>query len=414
MLDRLAAVECPAFPHRRAEREGGDQGPTPIVLGRGEGCYVFDVDGKRYLDLAAGFGSLLLGHRHPAIDAALRAQSERLTQGLGDVYASDTKVALLEALAAMHPASDARVLIAQSGGDAVTAAMKTASLATGRSCFIAFDGAYHGLGYAPLAACGFSGDFRAPFVEQLSSGIRFAPFPGVRGATARASLGMVDDLCDDSVAAVIVEPVVGRGGCVVPPAGWLSELAELCRKRGVLLVADEIWTGLGRTGALLRSRADGCEPDILCLGKGLGGGLSISACIGSGAVMSGWKHAHTVHTSTHAGAPLPCATALATLATIEREGLVERAHTVGEEAIRRLGTLLDGKAVVRGRGLMIGIELESAAAAQRMMSRLLERGFVVVTGGVDGRALTITPPLTIELDALIAFGQAVADELGVE
>ena len=409
MLARLAAVDCPAFQHRRDQREGGELGPSPIVLARGEGSYVWDADGKRYLDLAAGFGSVLLGHAHPAIETAVVEQTRKLVQGLGDVYASDTKLALLEALAAMLP--DGRVLLGQSGGDAVTAAMKTAALSTGRSSFVAFDGAYHGLGYAPLAACGFSRGFRAPFAAQLSPHVKFAPYPGVRGASAKASLQMATELLNDDVAAVIVEPIAGRGGCVVPPDGWLSELAALAKARGVLLIADEIWTGLGRTGALLRSREQGVTPDILCLGKGLGGGLSVSACVASAEAMHGWTRAQTVHTSSHAGAPLGCAAALATLATLSREGLVDRAREVGNAARHALKERLAGHAEVRGAGLMIGIQLKSAAVAQAAMAELLERGFLVITGGIAGDALTLTPALTIEPEAFDDFGRALLEVL---
>ncbi len=411
LLERLAAVECPAFGHRRRTREGGSQGPTPIVLARGAGSHVWDVDGKRYLDLVAGFGAVLLGHGHPAIQRALHEQSERLVQGLGDVFSSDTKVALLEALAALHPAPDAQVLLGQAGGDAITAAMKTASLATGRSHFLAFDGAYHGLGYAPLAACGFSQSFRAPFAEQLSQNVRFAPFPGVRGATAKASLELVRELLDAQIAAVLVEPVLGRGGCVVPPSGFLAEVAALARAQGALVIADEIWTGLGRTGALLCTRAEGVLPDILCLGKGLGGGLSISACIAPAEVMAGWTRAATIHTSTHAGAPLACATALATLAALEREGLIGRARALGDAARAELAERVGDRAVVRGAGLMIGVQLADAASAQHAMAALLERGFLTITGGVAGDVLTLTPPLTIERDDLSAFGVALAEVL---
>ncbi len=409
LLDRLRAVECPAFGHRREQRPGGAHGPQPIVLSRGEGCYVWDADGKRYLDLVAGFGSVLLGHGHPAILDAAQRQSHRLVQGLGDVYASEPKLELLEALAAMHGESGAQVLLGQAGGDAVAAAMKTASLATGRQGFIAFDGAYHGLGFGPLAACGYSRTFREPFAPQLSPHLRFAPYPGVRGATAKASLDSVAELLDDTVAAVLVEPIAGRGGCVVPPDGWLAQLCALARERGVLIIADEIWTGLGRTGALLRTRASSCEADILCLGKALGGGLSISACIGSEAAMAGWTRAPTVHTSTHAGAPLACATALATLATVQREGLVDRARDIGDRAQEELATILDGHAAVHGCGLMIGITLANANEAQRMMAALLRRGYLVITGGIAGDTLTLTPALTIELAALRTFGQTLAD-----
>ncbi|HZO15787.1 MAG TPA: aminotransferase class III-fold pyridoxal phosphate-dependent enzyme, partial [Polyangiaceae bacterium] len=258
---RLARVECPAFPARQSARRA----PTPIVLARGDGDEIWDVDGRRYVDLTAGFGSLLLGHGHPGWSAALAAQSARLVQGLGDVYASDVKVMLLEELAALHPSPGARVLLTQSGSDAVTAAIKTAMLATGKNGIIAFDGAYHGLGYAPLPACGFSPSFAAPFEAQLNPHVRFAPYPGLRGATLDASLSFVGEILrGGDVGLVLVEPVLGRGGIVVPPLGFLESLRELAHEHGALVAADEIWTGLGRAGAW----RSGDDVDILCFGKG--------------------------------------------------------------------------------------------------------------------------------------------------
>ena len=397
---RLARVECPAFPARQSARGA----PTPIVLARGDGYEIWDVEGRRYVDLTAGFGSLVLGHGHAGWSAAVAAQSARLVQGLGDVYASDVKVMLLEELAALHPSPGARVMLAQSGSDAVTIAIKTAMLATGKNGIIAFDGAYHGLGYAPLPACGFSPTFAAPFEAQLNPHVRFAPYPGLRGATLDASLSFVEEILrGGDVGLVLVEPVLGRGGIVVPPPGFLESLCELAHEHGALVAADEIWTGLGRAGAWLSSSGD---VDILCLGKGLGGGLPISACVASDAAMAGWAGG-TVHTSTHAGAPLACAAALATLRVLRDEDLIERARLLGERALRAYREALAGRVrAVRGVGLMIGIELESGEAAQAAIGAALERGYLVIAGGVGGATLTLTPPLTIDEAALVAFGSA--------
>lgn len=415
LLERLRATECPAFGHRQATRAGGREGPAPVVLARGEGAWVEDVEGRRYLDLVAGFGALLLGHGHPTWRAAVHAQVDRLVQGLGDVYASDAKVELLGELAALHPQAGAKVLLAQSGGDAVTAALKTTMLASGRPGVVAFDGAYHGLGFAPLAACGYRASFRSPFAAQLADHVRFAPYPGVRGATAEASLSFVDGLLRDrSVGTVLVEPLLGRGGCVVPPPGFLASLSERCRFFGAHLVVDEIWTGLGRAGAWLRSVEDGAAPDVICLGKGLGGGLSVAACVASAEVMDGWtRHGEVVHTSTHVGAPLPCAAALATLRVLREEGLVEAARARGEQV---RGTLRErlGEAVVevRGAGAMIGIEVEDAATAQRASARLLRAGVLVLTGGVGGETLTLTPPLTMRDEEWDHAVDALVEALG--
>lgn len=417
---RAAQVECPAFGQRRTARPGADpDDAAPIVLAAGEDCEVVDVDGNRYLDFAAGFGSVLLGHRHPGLLAALHGQIDVLAQGLGDVYASDVKVALLERLAALHPSGAGQVLLTQSGADAVTAALKTATLATKRHGVLAFDGAYHGLAHGPLAACGFQASFRAPFAAELNPEVHFCPYPGVRGASVDAALEMArQTLRSGAIGAVLVEPLVGRGGCIAPPAGFLAELGRLARDHGALLVADEIWTGLGRAGAWLRSVADGANPDVVCLGKGLGGGVPISACVASREAMSGWAEGGAIHTSTHAGAPLGCAAALAVLDALDAERLVDRARDEGHAAIARLRATLEsarsaGRVLeVRGAGWMIGVELDSARAALRVTRDLLRRGFLVVTGGIDGATLTLTPPLTIAPRHVDALGAALAEILG--
>lgn len=410
-------MDCPAFGHRRQTREGAADGASPLVLARGEGDVLVDVDGRRFVDLAAGFGAAILGHGHPAILEAIDGQSRRLVQGLGDVFSSDTKINLLEQLAGLHPGEHPKVLLGQSGGDAVTAALKTAVLSTGRPGVLAFDGAYHGLGYGPLPACGFRASFREPFATQLSRAVRFAPYPGLRGASEEASLAFAAEVLErDEIGAVLVEPLLGRGGCVVPPPSFLPALAELARRHGALLVADEIWTGVGRAGAWVRSVADGVTPDILCLGKALGGGLPISACIAPAAIMEGWtRHGEVVHTSTHAGAPLACAAALATLTELRDGDHIARAAALGDELraklVVELETLGDVARDVRGRGMMIGLELRDAATAQRLVAGLLDRGYLAITGGVDGATLTLTPALTIARAHLLGLVDAVREIL---
>lgn len=416
-LARLAAVDCPAFGHRRATRDGAIEGPSPLVLATGEGDTLVDVDGRRFVDLAAGFGAAILGHGHPAIVDAIERQSRRLVQGLGDVFSSDTKIALLEQLASLHPGDRPQVLLGQSGGDAVTASLKTAVLHTERPGVLAFDGAYHGLGYGPLPACGFRASFREPFAAQLNHAVVFAPYPGVRGASEAASLAFAGEvLARGEIGAVLVEPMLGRGGCVVPPPSFLPALAELAHRHGALLIADEIWTGMGRAGAWVRSVADGVTPDILCLGKALGGGLPISACVAPAAIMDGWtRHGEVVHTSTHAGAPLACAAALATIAELRNGDHVARATALGDELraklVVELETVGDRVRDVRGRGLMIGLELCDAATAQRVVAGLLERGYLAITGGLDGATLTLTPALTIAPARLFGFVDAVLEIL---
>lgn len=405
MAGRLAEVECPAFGQRRRDRgeaSGVDLGP--IVLASGRGSNVHDVDGNRYVDLAAGFGSLLLGHCATSTVRALEGQAERLLTALGDVYSADCKVALLERLASLHPGHKPRGLLTQSGSDAVTAAIKTAMLATGKPGLVAFEGAYHGMGYAPLPACGLRESLRAPFAEQLNPKVAFAPYPRAVQDLDRALSTAEAALSGGDFGAVLVEPILGRGGCVVPPEGFLAQLCDLARRHGALLIADEIWTGLGRSGSMVRSTTVGASPDILCFGKGLGGGLPISACVGSDDVMQAWaRSAEVVHTSTHAGSPLACAAAIATLDAIRFKQLVPRAREIGARFLELCrGELAGAPGFVeaRGVGLMIGVELSDGRLATAIARAMLHEGYVVLGGGVRGETLTFTPALTIDEEIL--------------
>ncbi|MGH7271470.1 MAG: aminotransferase class III-fold pyridoxal phosphate-dependent enzyme, partial [Polyangiaceae bacterium] len=332
---RLAAVESPSVDARREARAGAS-GETfaPIVYASARGSNVIDADGNVYVDMAAGFGALLLGHGAAPVATALEAQSERLWLALGDVFASQAKLDLCERLAKLYPEPEARVMLGASGADAVTAALKTAVLATGRAGILAFEGSYHGLTHGPLAACGLHPGFREPFALQLNPSVVFVPYP--RSADSLDGIMTAVDQAlrargAGAIGAVLVEPILGRGGCVVPPSGFLPLLRAACDRSGALLVSDEIWTGLGRSGAWIASIDAGVLPDLICLGKGLGGGLPVSACVGSARAMAGWA-AHggaTIHTATHFGAPLGCATALATLDAIESGDLATRARDVG-------------------------------------------------------------------------------------
>jgi 4-aminobutyrate aminotransferase/(S)-3-amino-2-methylpropionate transaminase len=292
--------------------------------------------------------------------------------------------------------------------------LKTAVLATGRAGVVAFQGGYHGLSHGPLAACGLDEAFRAPFLAQLGTRVEFLPYPtnDAQLETCRMELGAV--LERGGIGCVLVEPILGRGGCIVPPAGFLAMLRDACDSAGALLVADEIWTGLGRSGAMLASVEAGAVPDLICLGKGLGGGIPISACIGRAKAFAGWgaRGGSAIHTATHFGSPIACAAAISTLDGIASERLWVRAREVGERWIDALVEQTRGRGVVavRGRGLMIGVELEGGAARALDVTRsLLGRGYIVLTGGVRGDVLTLTPPLTIDEPLLGGFASTLAE-----
>jgi 4-aminobutyrate aminotransferase/(S)-3-amino-2-methylpropionate transaminase len=416
-LERFARVAAPMGPRPApADSLAGTAATGTIVYQAAQGSNLLDVDGNRFVDLAAGFGSLLLGHDPSSVRLALERQSQLLWQGLGDVHPSDVKIRLLERLAALLGAGSQSIL-GQSGADAVSAALKTALLYTGKPAVIAFGGAYHGLSYGPLALCGLRESYRAPFALQLNPSVRFIEYPTDQLSLGRSLAQARQELARGDVGAVVFEPILGRGGCLVPPQGFAPALAELCRASGSLLVADEIWTGLGRAGHWLYTESQGVRPDLVCLGKGLGGGLPISACVGRAEVMAAWSRSEeVVHTSTFAGAPLACATALCTLDALTEQELVARSHGLGSRWREALAQVLARPRLLhcelRGAGLMLGIELpRGTGAALRMCRRLLAQGYVVSLGGGQRESIVLTPALDVPEALLDGFVSAFADAL---
>lgn len=409
-LTRHRRASAPMGPRAMEEiaRIKADVPQGSIVLSTGLGSNLIDVDGNRYVDLAQGFGAQLIGHRHKNIQRVLELQAGRLWQALGDVYPSDAKIGLMERLTELYPGR-AQVLLGQSGADAVTGALKTAALFTGKTGVIAFRGAYHGLSYGPLAACGLRESYRAPFGAQLNPDVSFVAFPST-DAEAKATLGQIEAaLRPGLVGAILVEPILGRGGVLIPPDQFFVDLKALATAAGALLVADEIWTGLGRSGGWLRMTDLGTVPDLVCLGKGLGGGLPISACVGDAQVMQAWSQPEeVVHTSTFAGAPLACATALALLDVLKRDELPARSRELGARWLAELEPLVGTSplvSAVRGQGLMIGIELSPrlAGGAVSLQRALLERGYITSSGGGARDVLILTPALNIDETLLAEF-----------
>lgn len=433
-VETLAKTECPAITARRSRRaEAGGASQDPIVWEAACGANVKDVDGNVYVDLTAAFAVAGIGHSHPAVVAAATTQATTLIHAMGDVYPGRVKIELAQRLADLAPGDLEVSIFGLSGAEAVEAALKTVAMATGKGTVVAFQGAYHGLSYGALGVTGYRAEFRAPFRRQLGAFGRHLPFANcyrcpVSRSYPGCDLGCLDlvrqALNDpssglDDIAAVIVEPIQGRGGFIVPPNEWMTGLAELCREHGILLVLDEIFTGLGRTGRLFACEHTGLVPDLMCLGKALGGGFPISAVIGSRQVMDSWglSTGEAVHTSTFLGNPLGCAMSLAALDVLESEELVERSARL-ETVIRgRLDELADKHECigdVRGRGTMFGVELvedrQTKAPASRLTANLtrtlLGAGFLVLPSGVYGNVVGITPPFTITDEQLEAFFEA--------
>jgi 4-aminobutyrate aminotransferase-like enzyme len=389
--------------------------PIPIFWERASFANLWDVDGNRFVDLTAAFGVANVGHAHPEVVQAISSQAESLLHGMGDVHPSRVKVELLERLTKLYPrggdraAPDVRTVLSSSGSDAVETAIKTAMLATGRAGILAFEGAYHGLSFGALDTT-WRSDFREPFRARLPGATHFVPFGDLDAVRRFANDS------DEEIGAVIVEPVQGRAGERVPPPGFMRGLRTICDEQGWLLIADEIYTGFGRTGAVFACDHEGVIPDLLCVGKGLASGMPISACMGRREVFDAWPRSEgeAMHTQTFLGHPASCAAAIASLAVAERLNLAERARDLGREVLGYLEQRLAGLSTVRevrGLGLMIGVECASPEISLAASSALLADGYVLLPAGTDGRVLSVTPPLTISRDALLSACDAIASQL---
>jgi len=388
---RLGAVEC-----RNTTYLGAD---WPIFWERAEGVNVWDVDGNRFLDMTSGFGVAGVGYGFTG--GALREQSETLMHAMGDVHPARVKVELCEALSELTfekwEGKKGKCLFGNSGFEAVEAALKTAVMATGRNGILSFEGGYHGLGYGALMGQGI-GWFREPFEGQLAKVTERLRFPreGEELENFKKELSGVDG---SKIGAVLVEPIQGRGGIVVPTEGFLQVLRDWCDEVGALLIFDEIYTGFWRTGKMFACEWDEVTPDLICLGKALSGGFPISVCVGKAAVMDTWplSDGEALHTSTFLGNPMGCAMALAAIshyrdpATAE---MVMRASGAMSEALRQIEKL-DFVKEVRGRGLMMGVETDSGERVLSAVKQMLRAGVLALPDGPSGDVLALTPPFSI-------------------
>jgi 4-aminobutyrate aminotransferase-like enzyme len=375
---------------------------VPVFWDSARGSTVVDVDGNRYLDLTAAFGVALTGHGNPAVTRAIAEQAARLPHAMGDVHPSEPKARLLEKLSTLAPLANGKVFLCSSGSESVEFALKTSLLATGDPNVLAFAGAYHGLSYGTLELGGIP-KFREPWREQLRETASFVRFPDARepGSLDRALEAVARALKEDHrIGAVLVEPIQGRAGVIIPPDGFLRGLRGLCTEHDALLILDEIYTGFGRTGTMFACLHENIQPDIICLGKAMGGGFPISAAIARGAVADAWEpsRGEALHTSTFLGNPMGCAAALANISQIQRLDLPrvarERAPQIAERlhALRRLASEI---ADVRGRGMLWAIEFRDGALANACVVRALRRGLILVQSGLRGETITLAPPLVI-------------------
>lgn len=392
-------------------------GSWPIVWERARGVQVWDVEGCRYLDLTAAFGVAAAGHANSRVVRAGQRQMAKLLHAMGDVHPHALKAELARELSALTfekwskvqgPKSRVgKTIFCNSGFEAVEAALKTAVLATGKPGVIAFQGAYHGLGYGALNAT-HREHFRAPFRSQLGEFGHFAPFPTKSSDIAKLQTDLRQIFQKHKIGAILVEPMQARGGINIPPPEFLRTLRRECDRHGALLILDEIYTGFGRTGVWFACEHSGVVPDLICLGKALTGGFPLSACVGRADVMdAAWpvSTGEAIHTSTFLGHPVGCAMALANIAEIRAKKLVQRSAGLGEMLMRELSKVQSPKSKVicraRGIGLMAGLELlnpDGSPASElslRLIKKLLHRGYIFLPEGEHANVISFTPPLTI-------------------
>jgi len=414
-LKRLQKVESPDVTYVSEN--------FPIVMKKARGMKILDVDGNRSLDFTACFGVMALGHGHPVIRNALRHQSSQLIHGMGDVHPSASKVLLLELLARVTPFTEAKSVLSLSGGEAMEAALKTAMVVTGRHQFVSFSGGYHGLHFGPLALSDRA-TFTRGFEPWLKDKNTVIPFPRTQ-LEQSAGCDHLDDsffkkthglehwdtvlekledaLRTRKVAAVVLEPLQGRGGERCWPSGLLSHVQKLAHQFGTLIIFDEIYTGFGRTGPLFALEHEGIVPDLLVLGKALGGGLPLSACVGDCLDAWGKTTGEARHTSTFLGHPLACAVGHAAVSEIIRKlpefqsqaARIETSFLKFLNRYKEQDVHLKHPIVLRGRGFMRGLWFPASPAgfAAQISEHLLTLGYITLPSGPRGDVLSMTPPL---------------------
>jgi 4-aminobutyrate aminotransferase len=399
----------------------------PLVAERGEGCWIIDPDGNEFLDMTAGIAVCTTGHCHPQVVAAIQEQAAKLVHMSGTDFFYSVQSRLAERLAALGAVrgDDHRVYFCNSGTEAIEAALKLVRYKTGRQAIVAFMGAFHGRTLGALSVTASKVVHRRGFAPLLP-GVFHASYPDPlrHGADALPrALEHLDRMFErliapDEVAAILVEPIQGEGGYVVPPDDFLGELRQRCDKHGILMIYDEVQSGLGRTGKMFGWQHVGVEPDVICLAKGIASGMPLGAVIARGDVMD-WRPGS--HASTFGGNPVACAAAHATLDLL-LGGLVDHAAEVGEHMRRSLIERTAGHprvAEVRGRGLMLALDLVSdkktlapdPAARHHLVQACFERGLLVL--GCGPSALRFCPALVVSQDeaslAVEIFGEALGE-----
>ncbi|MDO9363852.1 MAG: aspartate aminotransferase family protein [Sphingopyxis sp.] len=409
-------IETEKLTARRAAAVATSAATThPLYIARASGAELWDVDGRRYVDFAAGIAVLNLGHGHPAVRAAIEAQLAAYAHVAFPVNGYEPYIAVCEALNARAPFADARSALFTTGAEAVENAIKVARIATARLGVIAFSGAFHGRTQLAAALSGKIAPLRTG-VQPLLQGVVHAPFPG-HGTDTEGALASLDEifhaaLAPDQTAAIIIEPVQGEGGFVAAPREFMLALRRLCDAHGIVLIADEIQSGFGRTGRFFAIEHHDIEPDIIAVGKAIGGGLPLAGIVGRAALMNAASPGALG--GTFAGNPVSCASALAVFDTIEREGLMARAEHIGavmRNRIERARTEPGFTAIgaVRQNGAMVAFDVVDApgrispARTAEIAARARELGVLFLPCGYRSSTIRLSAPLTID-DALLDEG----------
>jgi len=403
----------------------------PVAIEKGDGCRVIDREGKSYLDCSAGLAVLNIGHNHPRVMSRVAEQCSRFVH-TGGVYYNETTVAAAELLTTVTPTGLDMLFFSNSGAEAVEGALKLARHVTGRQGIIAFSGAFHGRTLGAVSVTSSSARYRERYHPLLPS-VYHAPYPfcfrcpfGCTAVTCTLSclnylkVMLRHTITPKEVAAVIIEPVLGEGGYAPAPAPFLEGLRRLCDEHGILLIFDEVQSGMGRTGHWFAAQGCGVDPDIMTVAKGIASGFPLSALVSRRDIMEKWPSG--AHGTTFGGNPVSCAAAIATIEAIRDEGLLPRCRKLGERALERFRLLRGEHAVigdVRGMGLMIGVELvesdgtPATRACERLLDECLKRGLIVINCGPERNVVRFIPPLTIgdeELDEALAIFAAALGE----
>jgi len=391
---------------------------TDVVAARAQGIYVEDSHGKKYMDFSSGLATTNTGHNHPRVVEAIKKQAEAFIHS-GCIFRYESLIVLAENLGRVTPPGIDMFFFSNSGAEAVEGSLKLARFVTGRKGIIAFTGGFHGRTYGAVSLTTSNIRYRKNYLPFLP-GVYHSPYP----YCYRCFFGQKRETCSmdcteylerlfkytispEEIACMIIEPVLGEGGYVVPPAAFLQKLRELCDRWGILLILDEVQSGMGRTGKWFASEHFGVLPDIMTVAKGIASGLPLSAVSSTKAIMSKWPAG--AHGTTFGGNPVACAAAIATLAVIEEDGLLENARVVGSYALERLRAAREKYPCigdVRGLGLMIGIEFVThgrgpyTEGLKQIMAYCLGKGLILIESGVDKNIIRLAPPLIVKKEEM--------------